>query len=141
MSKAPWVCPQCGRSLTVRNQEHTCGLFDFEAHFEGKDPIGRIAFDWICMVLDGRGPYEVLPMKTTIAFANVVNVAFVTTKRQGVELSFVLSAGGSYPRLPKSDPYSKTKSIYRARITKSAELDEELTDLLTQAYALSSSEG
>src|SRR5579862_5353412 len=73
MQRAPWTCPQCGRALGLKNQEHVCGHYDFESHFEGKDAIGRIAYDWICERFESLGPYDVLVMKTMIAFAEGVN--------------------------------------------------------------------
>jgi hypothetical protein len=45
------------------------------------------------------GPYDVLPMKTTIAFASVVNFAFLTTRRSAADASLMLSHPVSSPRV------------------------------------------
>jgi hypothetical protein len=45
MPATPWTCPRRGRTLRIKNQEHTCGLHTLEYHFEPKDPLNRIAFD------------------------------------------------------------------------------------------------
>jgi hypothetical protein len=134
MTRKPWTCPKCGRTLTVRNQEHTCAHYSLDAHFEGKDPVGKIAFDWMCGVLDPLGPYDVLPMKTMIGFAQGVNIAFLRTKRQGAELSVVLSRPLSSARVTASLPYSKTKTIYRTIVSSPADLDLEIASWLQEAY-------
>ena len=131
---APWICPECGRSLTVRNQEHVCGLYDLAGHFEGKDPAGRTAFDWICAAFDSLGPYDVLPMKTMIAFACGVNLAFLKTKRRGAEISIVLATPPSSGRVTGVLSYSRTKAIYRIPIRDISELDAELEAWLRAAY-------
>jgi hypothetical protein len=134
MQREPWVCPVCGRTLMVRNQEHVCGLFELEPHFDGKDPVARVAFDWICSELDGLGAYDVLPMKTMIAFANRVNVAFIRTKRRGVEVSLVLAQAPASPRFFQTVAYSRSKSIHRVLVLQESELDVELRTWLRAAY-------
>ena len=131
-----WTCPKCGRNLRVPNQEHVCEIYRLEPHFEKRDPLGQIAFEWICDILDPLGPYQILPMKTTIGFAQQGNIAFLTTKRRGAELSFILAPGLSEPRFCGVTPYSKSKAIYRVRIAGETELDDEASEWLRQAYAL-----
>jgi Domain of unknown function (DUF5655) len=131
--REPWTCPQCGRTLTVRNQEHTCGLYDLEGHFEGKDPIAQLAFDWLCDAFKPNGPYDVLPMKTMVAFARGSNKAFLVTKRSGAEVSFVLSRPLSNPRVTGQTPYGKVKTIYRVRVSSETDLDDELLAWVREA--------
>jgi hypothetical protein len=105
-----------------------------EGHFANRDPIGRTAFDWIYSEFESLGPFEVLPMKTTIAFAQGVNLAFVTTKRSGAEISLVLPAGAVSDRFTGSVPYSRTKAIYRTRITNVTDLDDQMRAWIQEAY-------
>lgn len=111
-----------------------CGLSDLDGHFERKDRIGKTAFEWICAKFDSLGPYDILPMKTTIGFASGVNIAFLTTKKKGVDISIVLGGTVSSPRFSKEVPYSRTKTVYRLRINEVSELDEELSAWLIDAY-------
>lgn len=120
----------------MRNQEHVCGLYDLEGHFERRDPLARAAFDWMCSVFEPLGPYDILPMKTTIAFARGVNVAFLKTKRVGVEISVVLSRPLGGPRVAGEVVYSRTKTIYRIPVLGEAELDPELRGWLVEAFEL-----
>ena len=136
MTREPWICPSCGRTLTVRNQEHVCGLYDLEGHFGRRDPLGRAAFDWICSVFEAVGPVDILPMKTTIAFARGVNVAFLRTKRRGVEISVVLSRPLGSPRVTGEVVYSRTKTIYRVPVMDEVELDLELRGWLVEAFEM-----
>ena len=126
MHFAPWRCPKCGRTLQVKNQEHVCGLYDLESHFDRKDPVGRTAFDWLCATFEPFGEFDVLPMKTTIAFARGVNRAFLTTRRTGADISLVLARALASPRVTGSTTYSRTKTIYRIFVKHKSELDEEL---------------
>jgi hypothetical protein len=133
-----WTCPSCGRNLTVRNQEHTCGLYDLDSHFDQKDPLSRLALEWMLDRLERLGPIDVLPLKTTIAFASGANVAFLTTKRRGALLSFVLPKGTQSSRfLPGPTAYGRAKAIFRVKVLDPSELDEELEALLNEAYAIS----
>lgn len=129
-----WTCPKCGRTLTVRNQEHTCGHYDLEGHFERRDPIGRVAFDWMVSLFESFGSCDVLSMKTMIAFASGVNFAFIGTKRTGVEISFVLTRPLAHARVVGEVPYSRTKTIYRVLVCEPSELDGELAAWLREAY-------
>ena len=129
-----WVCPKCGRRLRIANQEHVCGLFDLDSRFERKDPLGRIAFDWMLHSL-GKLPYDLLPMKTMIAFAaGEGNFAFLRTKKWGAEISLVLQEAPSGPSPFASVPYSRSKTIYRFRVGAESDLDGALRGLLLSAY-------
>jgi hypothetical protein len=129
------MCPQCGRTLYVRNQEHVCGLYDLDGHFDGRDPIGRFAFDWICSIFESLGSYDILPMKTTIAFAHGVNIAFLKTQKKGAEISIVMPRALSSPRITGFVPYSRTKAIYRIPVSAKLECDGALKDWLLEAYS------
>ncbi len=139
MNREPWTCPRCGRTLTVRNQEHVCGLYDLDGHFQRRDLLGRIAFEWMGDIFDRLGPYDVLPMKTMIAFANGVNFAFLKTKRQGAEVSVVLTRPLASHRVSGEVNYSRTKTIYRVPISSENELDPELEGWLQDAYVATGS--
>jgi len=119
----------------VRNQEHTCGLSDLESHFDGKDPIGRHAFDWICDLLDPLGEYDILPMKTMIAFAMPSNIAFLKTKKKGVEVSFVLGRTVDSGRIVGTVDYSKSRRIFRVIVSDTSDLDEQLGNWIREAAA------
>lgn len=113
-----------------------CGLYDLEPHFENRDPLGLVAFDWMCDFLDPLGSYNVMPMKTFIAFANHVNFAFLKTRKSGVDLSLVLDTAPSTGDFRMVTVYSRNKAIYKTTIRDACELDERLADHLANAYRL-----
>jgi hypothetical protein len=39
--KPLWTCPDCGRQFITPNKYHSCGRYDLEDHFTGKDLIVR----------------------------------------------------------------------------------------------------
>lgn len=130
----PWTCPQCGRRLRVKNQEHACYRYDLESHFEGKDPIAREVLNWVLSTVAEEGVVETLPLKTFVSFVAQSNFAFMHPMKKGVELSLVLAGPVSHPCLRKVDPYGARKSIFRFRIESEADLDGALTELVRQAY-------
>jgi hypothetical protein len=137
MSPKLWICPQCGRALTIAHQEHSCGRFELASHFLKKDPIGLVALDWMQEVFRHMGPIDIVSMKTMIGFAQGVNVAFIRTKRQGVEISVVLTRPLESARVIAAVPYSKAKTIYRVLVTTEHDLDAELESWLREAYETS----
>jgi hypothetical protein len=139
--RQPWNCPKCGRELRIANQEHVCGLYDLEPHFKNRDPIGQVAFDWVCDQIDPLGEYNVMPMKTFIALANGVNFAFVKTKKRGVEISLVLETIPAGSRFQLVTIYSRTKSIYKMTALDPSDLDEGLNELLQSAYLITQVKG
>lgn len=88
--------------------------------------------------MEGLGPYDMLPMKTMIAFQARSNVAFIRTKRKGVELSLVLSPGTEHSLVAKGDPYTPTKGIYRFNLESMDQMDEALAALVDEAFQLGS---
>ncbi|MBS1724300.1 MAG: hypothetical protein JSS66_15260 [Armatimonadetes bacterium] len=133
MGRAPWICPECGRTLRIKNQEHVCGRYDLESHFHGKGDVSRAAFDWLCERFQPFGEYDVVPMKTTIAFIRGANIAFLTSKKTSADVSFVLDGPVSSPRLSGSTPYGRGTSIHRVRISSEADLDGELAGWIETA--------
>lgn len=133
-SEGQWICPRCGRRLRVANQEHTCGHFESESHFDGKDPVGRLVFEWILQGCETLGVLDVLPMKSMIGCQARSNFAFVKTRRTGVELNLLLTGPVDHPLVTKIDPYGPLKNFYRFRIRAVEDLDNELASLLERAY-------
>jgi len=136
MNRQPSVCPKCGRELQIANQEHVCGLYPLEPHFENRDPLGQVTFDWTCEQLGELGEFNILPMKTFIAFANHVNFAFLKTRKSGTDLSLVLDSPPTYREFQLVTVYSRTKAIYKTTLQDASELDEDLAELLASAHRL-----
>ena len=69
MSYRPlWTCPRCGRTFANVNQTHTCAaLGSVHAHFDGKDPAVRAAFERVLAALAPLGPVDVLAERSRIA--------------------------------------------------------------------------
>jgi len=133
-----WVCPRCGRRLSVPKQEHACGHFDLESHFEGKDPVARVVLQWIRERSEPLGKFDILPMKTMIGFQARSNYAFLVPKKKGADLSLLLAEPASHPLLLRSDPYGPGKSFYRFWIETPADLDDALGTLLRKAFEANS---
>jgi hypothetical protein len=62
--KPLWTCPQCGHSFVTRNMWHSCGRYDLESHFEGRDGQVRETFDRLVEAAQKCGPVTVYAQKT-----------------------------------------------------------------------------
>jgi len=131
-----WECPQCRRRFANRNQSHACGSYELEAHFVGRDPSVRLAFDRFVSLIRELGPVTVLPEKTRIAFQVRMSFAAVMPRKSWLDGHVVLARRYEHPRFTKIDYISPRNLVHRFRITDPAEVDEEVRAWLAEAYAV-----
>ncbi|GAA0937170.1 hypothetical protein GCM10009554_25250 [Kribbella koreensis] len=132
-----WTCPTCGRTFANRNQTHTCRpLGDLDTHFTGKDPTVRETFDRVVAVVRALGPVEVLPEKTRIALHVRMSFAAFTPRLHWLDGHVVLAEQLNSPRFTKIEVYSTHNILHAFRLHTPADVDTEVTNWLTDAYAV-----
>ncbi|HEV2777891.1 MAG TPA: DUF5655 domain-containing protein [Actinophytocola sp.] len=130
-----WRCPSCGRTFANRNQTHTCAPpGDLDTHFAGKAPAVRACFDRILAVVTALGPVTVLPEKTRIALHVRMSFAAFTPRIHWLDGHLVLARRVDLPRFRKIEVYSAHNVLHALRLTDPAEVDDELSSLLSEAY-------
>ncbi|TCM50282.1 DUF5655 domain-containing protein [Kribbella sp. VKM Ac-2568] len=132
-----WSCERCGRRFANRNQSHTCrALGDLASHFHGKDPAVRETFDQIVEVVQGLGPVEVLAEKTRIALHARMSFAAFTPRIHWLDGHVVLAERLDSDRFTKVEVYSPRNVLHAFRLRAPSEVDAEVIDWLTRAYAV-----
>ncbi|MFC5265330.1 DUF5655 domain-containing protein [Kribbella qitaiheensis] len=132
-----WTCEKCGRTFANRNQSHTCrALGDLASHFDGKDPAVRETFDRIVEVVQGLGPVEVLAEKTRIALHARMSFAAFTPRIHWLDGHVVLAERLDSHRFTKVEVYSPRNVLHAFRLRSPSEVDAEVIDWFTRAYAV-----
>ena len=73
-SKPLCTCPRCGHRFVGPNIWHSCGRYELDGHFAGKDLLVRRMFDQLVRVARRCSPMTVYAQKTRIVF--MVRVRF-----------------------------------------------------------------
>jgi AcrR family transcriptional regulator len=139
MSNLPglWECPLCRRTFANRNQSHTCRpLGELDAHFRGKDEVVREIFDRIVEVVQALGPVEVLAEKTRIALHTRMSFAAFMPRVHWLDGHVVLAERLDSERFTKIEVYSPHNVLHAFRLRDPAEVDAEVIDWFTRAYAV-----
>ncbi|MET0780749.1 MAG: DUF5655 domain-containing protein [Microbacterium sp.] len=132
---AMWRCPRCGRTFATRNQTHTCApLGELDRHFGSSSPAVRAIFERIVDVLNGIGPFTVLPEKTRIAFHVRMSFAAVMPRRNWLTGHLVLDRRIESPRFTRIETYSPRNILHAFRLLSPDEVDSEFAQWLADAY-------
>ena len=135
-TKSLWVCPDCGRQFVSVNRNHSCGHYSLEAHFAGKEPVVRELYDHLVETLERFGPVGVFPVKTRIVFQAEVQFAAAMPRNRWLEGYLWLRRQAAHSRIHKIEMGIFRDYGHIFRLNRAADLDEDLIDLLQEAYIL-----
>jgi hypothetical protein len=135
-TRSLWVCPTCGRRFVSVNRNHSCGQYNLEDQFVSKEPVVRALYDLLLETLEQFGPVGVFPVKTRIIFQAEVQFAAAMPRKRWLDGYIWLRRQAVHPRI-----YKMEMGIFRDyghifRLTHPDELDDDLVDLLQEAYIL-----
>jgi limonene-1,2-epoxide hydrolase len=111
-------------------------LGEVEAHFVGKDAAVRETFERVVGVVRGLGPVEVLAEQTRIALHARMSFAAFTVRVHWLDGHVVLAERLDSERFTKVEVYSPRNVLHAFRLRDPAEVDAEVIDWLTRAYAV-----
>ncbi|SRR6266849_3925252 len=132
-----WACPECGRRFANRNQTHTCALLgDLDRHFSRSSPAVRATFDRMVTAAEALGPVEILAEKTRIALHARMSFAALMPRRHWLAGHLVLARQITSPRFPRIEVMSPRNVVHQFRLSAPAEVDDEFTAWLAEAYHL-----
>ncbi len=130
-----WTCPACGRGFANRNQSHACAaLGDLDRHFARASPQVRATFDAVLASVSALGPVQVLAEKTRIALQVRMSFAAFMPRRDWLNGHLVLARRIESPRFLRIDALSPRNVVHAFRLTGPAEVDQEFTAWLAEAY-------
>ncbi len=135
-----WRCPACGRQFTNRNQAHSCGRYDLEAHFRGKPAEIRELYEKFVSEVRLCGRVTILPEKTRIAFQARMSFAVVQVQQARMIGHLVLPRRHERPCFTRIDSLSRRNHVHHFRIENLEDLDEELGGFIKRAYRVGQQE-
>jgi hypothetical protein len=107
-----------------------------EDHFVGKDPAVRALYDRLFETLKEFGPVSAFPVKTRIIFQAEVQFAAAMPRKRWLDGYLWLRRQAAHPRIRKTEMGVFRDYGHMFRLTRSDNLDEDLVDLLHEAYIL-----
>ncbi|HSL30816.1 MAG TPA: DUF5655 domain-containing protein [Anaerolineales bacterium] len=131
-----WTCPDCGRTFVSVNRNHSCGRYSLEDHFAGKEPIVRVSYERLLETMEEFGPVGVFPVKTRIIFQAEVQFATAMPRKRWLDGYLWLRRQAAHPRIRKVEMGVFRDYGHVFRLTHPEDLDDELADLLQEAYML-----
>jgi len=135
-AKRLWTCPNCGRQFVPANKWHSCGHYELDDHFTGKDRVVRELFDHLLDVLKKFGPVAVYPLKTRIVFQAEKQFAAAMTRKHWLEGQLWLRRRAAHPLFSRVEMQVFRDYGHIFRLTRPEELDEALVALLQEAYVM-----
>lgn len=131
-----WRCPKCGAKLVAKNMSHSCGRFTLERLFEKCDPIVYEIFLKFKGMIEAYGPAVMIPQKSRVVFMTRLRFANVVPKKHCLICSLGLVKQHRHPTLIRVDHYSAHFIGHQFRICSPKELDEELSAMIPESYAV-----
>ena len=107
-----------------------------EEHFLGKEPIVRELYDSLFETLKQFGLVKAFPVKTRIVFQAEVQFAAAAPRKRWLDGYLWLRRLATHPRIYKTEMGIFRDYGHIFRLTRPDDLDEELIDLLHEAYIL-----
>lgn len=131
-----WVCPDCGRQFVSVNRNHSCGRYSLEDHFTNKDPIVRELYNLLFETMKQFGPVKAFPVKTRIVFQAEVQFAAASPRKRWLDGYLWLNRQAIHPHIYKMEMGVFRDYGHIFRLSRPDDLDDELKDLLHEAYIL-----
>jgi hypothetical protein len=133
--KPLWTCPKCSQTFVTAKLWHACVNVPLEAHFAGKAPQLRAAFDAFVALARENGAVTLRPVKTRIALQANTRFAAVTVRKTQLACHVVLGHGGARPPVRKVDKFGNSY-VHAFAIARPQDADTRVAALLREAYAL-----
>jgi hypothetical protein len=129
-----WTCPQCGHQFVSRNLWHSCGIYELEDHFKGKDPILREIFDRLVELTNQHGPVTVYAQKSRIVFMVQVRFANLVVRKRWLDFGLWLTRRVEHPLLRKTAVFGPNSFGLGFRLSRPEDIDPALEALIVEAY-------
>ena len=112
---------------------HTPSVND---HFVNKDPSVHALYDQLLKTLDGIGPFEQDPKKTSIHINHNSALVGVETRKDCLLLTIKADHKIDHPRIEKQEQISAHRFYHKVRIRSLEDFDAEFRGWLQDAYQL-----
>jgi len=133
-----WRCPKCKRQFGRSRQSHECSpAMSLDEYFSTGPAHERPVFEAVMAHMGHVGPVHVEPVSVGIFLKRARTFAELRPMTKWVALSFSLLRPARHRLIQrKVYPYNG-RYHHVANVTGPADLDQDLLDLLTEAYMAS----
>jgi hypothetical protein len=129
-----WTCPKCGHQFVSRNLWHSCGNYEIDDHFKGRDAILREIFDKLVELTSQHGPLTVYAQKTRIVFMVQVRFASVRVQKNWLVFGLWLTRRVEHQLLIKTEVFGPDSFGLGFRLSRLEDIDDTLVTLIGEAY-------
>jgi hypothetical protein len=136
--KPMWTCPDCGHQFVVSNTYHSCGNYNIDDHFAGKELVVRRIFEELMSAVEEFGPVTVYAQKTRIVFQARTRFVAIMPRKRWLTGQFWLKKQAEHPRIYRVEMFTYRDYGHMFRLLKPEDMDESFMELLHEAYALGS---
>lgn len=130
-----WICPSCGKKYVTANTWHSCGFHSVEGFLEGVPPEARALWERLVEMVGRCGEVTLHAGAGRIGFMVRVRFAGISAlSSRGMSLHFWLKERVDSPRFARVEHLGGRDWIYRVRIERLEDLDDEVQGWLCRAY-------
>jgi Domain of unknown function (DUF5655) len=130
-----WTCPDCGRRFGRTRQSHDCApAMTLDEYFATGPPHERPVFDAVMRHLERVGPVYVEPVSVGIFLKNPRKFAELRPLQRWTALSFYLRRPADHRTVVRKVVRYGERYLHVANVAEPADFDDDLRDLLTEAY-------
>ncbi|UYP45307.1 hypothetical protein NEF87_001592 [Candidatus Lokiarchaeum ossiferum] len=135
MHKSLWICPNCRRTFTRKNQSHSCELYSIEDHHLNNIPVetARLFRDFVSQV-QKFGPISVESLKNIIALKKQSQFCSIKIQKKALKIIFRLFTQLFSSRFTASSHQKDGRFYYQLSIRSQKELDAEFLEWMQLAY-------
>ena len=130
-----WICPECDRMFGKSNQSHDCspGL-SLDEYFETGPDHERAIYDAVMARFEQVGPVHADAVSVGIFLKNPRKFAELRTRTKWVAVGFGLRRSARHRTITRKVNEYGGKFWHVANVASPDDLDEELYELLIEAY-------
>ena len=122
------------------NLWHSCGRHSISAHFKGKPPNLRSAFDQLVKLAREHGKVTVYAQKSRIVIQARVRFANIVVRKGWLDVSLWLKQQRQHPRLARIESYGPLGFGHHFHLAHPADLDTALAQLIQESYRVGQQE-
>lgn len=130
-----WTCPTCGRLFARSGQSHDCAPgMSIEEYFSTGPPHERPVYDAVMGHLAGVGPVHADVVSVGIFLKNPTKFAELRPMQRWVAVWFWLPRPAHHRTIRRKVVAYGDRHWHIANVAGPEDLDDDLRDLLTEAY-------
>lgn len=135
MHKSIWICQNCGRSFTRKNQSHSCELYSIEGHHLNNIPVETVQlYRDLMSHVQKFGPISIESLKNIIALKKQSQFCSIQVQKKALKIIFRLFSQLSSSRFTATSHQKDGRFYYQISIRSQEDLSAEFLDWMQHAY-------